>query len=468
LTPANVTQEDAIWFSRLPDKVKRGYFSIEEEILLTPRKEDMKSDSADDKFYKLGETFANRSLPSLQSLYTGPSSPSTFDTHSAVLTDDECDMDDDLMDTFRWMDTDLDLSLDDYHIHLAETSDAKLKTPKHSMSIRKPKSFNGNLEAEPRSSNASRNIARKSLENWGSGWAPTDAPPVPQLPASNMKNPDAPFAVKSAKQSRAPAPVLAERWGSGWAPTPAKSLTSPQEPASPVDQGATHYLNPEARLKLRLYLASPSKFDEAVEFGFPSLQSPPSADSNSSHRPSTAVSTRQKSEPKHSPTFLDDSTTASSTVLPSGLDAKLDLDSSRSQSVAQNTVSSLETGTVASTDSFQPSSIYTLQSHKSEIQAQLRQLERDPYLQAGSGREMTLRMTLTRPDLRADESLLYPTQPRTHAPKKSMSVRGRPSTASYRDDDPMRLQELQVGDDAMTVRASKERGLGLRRFLGRK
>ena len=38
-----------------------------------------------------------------------------------------------------------------------------------------------------------------------------------------------------------------------------------------IDPAATYYQDPEARKKLRKYLASPQKFDEAVEFGFPSV-----------------------------------------------------------------------------------------------------------------------------------------------------------------------------------------------------
>ena len=38
-----------------------------------------------------------------------------------------------------------------------------------------------------------------------------------------------------------------------------------------IDAAATYYQDPEARMKLRKYLASPQKFDEAVAFGFPSL-----------------------------------------------------------------------------------------------------------------------------------------------------------------------------------------------------
>ena len=47
------------------------------------------------------------------------------------------------------------------------------------------------------------------------------------------------------------------------------ALAGPRNTHS-ADSEATYYQDPEARLKLRVYLASPQKFDEAVEFGFPS------------------------------------------------------------------------------------------------------------------------------------------------------------------------------------------------------
>ena len=66
---------------------------------------------------------------------------------------------------------------------------------------------------------------------------------------------------------------------------PTAFFRSPHHPTSiPEPQGSTgsssgtataaaatyYYRDPEARLKLRTYLASPQKFDEAIEFGFPS------------------------------------------------------------------------------------------------------------------------------------------------------------------------------------------------------
>ena len=491
LTGATVTPEDALWFSRLPEKIQRGQFSIEEQKLLTPRKEDVILDAADEKFYKLGEKLGNRSLPSLESSYTGPSTVESIDLDdcSSIFSEDYAMESESLLDSFRWLDTDLDLSLDDYHVHLVDTQDKKANI--HG-ALRKQKSFAGTSLKTARSSSFA---SRKSIEHWGSGWAPTEVPPLPRTfstsratrkPSSSQEDP-----FPATREHHASAPATAEKWGSGWAPNPTMATTSHDDAVPATNAGPTHYLNPEARLKLKLYLASPSKFDEALEFGFPSLASPPAGrPSTSSRRPSiaTARSVRVHKPPKQkdysgSPTFLDDSTTTTASVEPSNPDLtrRLDLSSSKSgvsTPVAHDQVSSLETPVNFSLDSFQPSSLSTSQPHdqqhdQSDPHTQVRQLDREPYLRAWPGREMTLRMTLTRPELRTNDSIIYPTQPETtpripNVLKRSISVKEKLGGGGYTDNDLLKLEELKIGDEAATMGIGKEKSTGFRRFLGRK
>ena len=54
-----------------------------------------------------------------------------------------------------------------------------------------------------------------------------------------------------------------------------------------IDPEAKHYQDPEARMKLRLYLASPQKFDEAIEFGFPATSGHTNVTSMDTTRPAT-------------------------------------------------------------------------------------------------------------------------------------------------------------------------------------
>ena len=485
LSSKTVTPEDALWFSRLPEKIQRGQFSLEEQILLTTRKEDVILDAADEKFYKLGEKI-NRSLPSLSSCYTGPSSAASFDLddYSSVYTGDAMEAQDSVFDSFAWLDTDLDLSLDDYHVHLAQVVDPKAYPIKEEPVLRKRKSFSSSfLSKEARSASFT---SRKSVEGWGAGWAPTSpVPPVPRVSSSYQTARPRATSMSSSRPKREPtAPITPEKWGSAWAPTPTVQ-PSVEGTVSAIDPEATHYLNPEARLKLKLYLASPSKFDEALEFGFPTLKSPTSGrPSFSSRRPSTSTARTVHHKPaniktyKNSPTFLDDGTTTTGSVDPSvNQEVRLDLSSDLSRSstpMACDRISSLETTIGPSMDSFEPSSLSTSHAQaQNELQSHARQLDREPYGRAWPAREMTLRMTLTRPDLRADESVLYPAQPdpapRTNFLKRSMSVSNKLNKAGgFADNDLLKLEDLHFGDEASTVRTSKERPTGLRRFLSRK
>lgn len=138
-----------------------------------------------------------------------------------------------------------------------------------------------------------------------------------------------------------------------------------------IDPGAQHYQDPEARLKLRLYLASPHNFDEAIEFGFPTP-----ADGTTSVRPSLP---KQSLKPQNNRRKLY-------------------------TAVAQNADLCTETdGTIS--DAVQPSQL--LGPPISNKSISLSDTQQFCAVDRGSGkrldpnnREMTLKMTLTRPDLR--------------------------------------------------------------------
>jgi len=128
-----------------------------------------------------------------------------------------------------------------------------------------------------------------------------------------------------------------------------------------IDSEATYYQDPEARLKLRVYLASAQKFDEAVEFGFPSNKDGRPATSHTGGHPHTFHLQDES--------FLDDD---DDKRIPSyNLGAKM-----LSRSMSGNPLKPTH-------------------------------MARHYPLTSPGNREMTLRMTLTRPDLRADEGQLY-------------------------------------------------------------
>lgn len=164
--------------------------------------------------------------------------------------------------------------------------------------------------------------------------------------------------------------------------SPTKFMVPSQDAlASPTNEPVIHYQDPETRLKLRAYLASPHKFDEAVEFGFPSVDKP------------------QDVEEKH-PARSD------SLAMPheGGLQIMKTLPEDRRCSIYSDDATTSE-----------PDSPRTPNTLEKPVLPQLLQTEPAPktankgdYAQApAASREMTLRMTLTRPDLRADEEKIY-------------------------------------------------------------
>lgn len=195
-----------------------------------------------------------------------------------------------------------------------------------------------------------------------------------------------------------------------------------------------------------MYLASPQKFDEAIEFGFPSTAG---NDAVTPHYqlPRIDNHARKFSRDMHTflrygkLSFLEDSTNDNQ-----GLESDAD------------SVADMESPTTPS-------------STGQSFGLHLRQLSHRKFsidspmaspAHSGSGqtnREMTLRMTLTRPDLRADEEQLYGWQ-QSSSPRTSVK------------DDPLALEDLVVTDDATGAKGAfyvkpKPRGNLVTRMLKR-
>lgn len=194
---------------------------------------------------------------------------------------------------------------------------------------------------------------------------------------------------------------------------------SSHTPNAPVfDPEATHYRDPEARKKLRTYLASPQKFDEAVEFGFPSSSGDDTMPPRYQLPP---ITTDARNFSRDMQTFLKDDKVSFLEVneeedkgLESDNDSLADIES-------PVTPSSTGLGSFRCHTRHQSSNFSSIDSTGL------------PPMHPMSGRlnrEMTLRMTLTRPDLRADEDQLY----------------GWQGQKSGRDD-PFALEELPLSDD---------------------
>lgn len=168
----------------------------------------------------------------------------------------------------------------------------------------------------------------------------------------------------------------------------ALSLITPNKQPIPeaaifVDPAAAHYQDPDARMKLRVYLASPHKFDEAVEFGFPAIEEVQSKECSGHKRtashPETSSSTG--GNPK---TFLEDD---KSSIYSD--------EASASEPESPRTPEATE----------KPLAVKTPWVNHDQDPSAAAKVD---YAQAPvTSREMTLRMTLTRPDLRANEDQIY-------------------------------------------------------------
>lgn len=200
-------------------------------------------------------------------------------------------------------------------------------------------------------------------------------------------------------------------------PRSSHAVTSPT-----FDPEATHYQDPEARKKLRMYLASPQKFDEAIEFGFPSMAD---GDVPVPHYQLPRIGNHSRKFSRDMQTFLrggklsffDDRGNENQ-----GLDSDSD------------SVADMESPTTPS------SARHSFHLHSRQLSRRGLSMDSTAISPSGNGhgqgqmnREMTLRMTLTRPDLRAEEDQLY----------------GWQSSGSPRSmrDDPLALEDLILTDD---------------------
>ncbi|KAI1160547.1 hypothetical protein F5B18DRAFT_663746 [Nemania serpens] len=186
----------------------------------------------------------------------------------------------------------------------------------------------------------------------------------------------------------------------------------PQASIASIDAAAAHYQDPEARHKLRAYLASPQKFDEALEFGFPA---------NNVH-----PATLSKGALRRSRSFSRDLFMASSEKL------KTFLADDHSSVYSQET---------SIPDSESPRTPHTPEAqlpvtkpfHFTSSSAPFpSKLSECPGQGTIAHREMTLRMTLTRPDLRSCQEDLHacPDNLTPHLP--SFSSHSRPQSRPSR------------------------------------
>lgn len=381
-------QETAQCFRFLPSKLQESCFSSEERAYLRQTyRESVILDAADQAVYRLDRLNKELARPSSETLpseittthisqtstlyfeSSDSESDSDSNTDSDWDTDPESDddeMDASLHDRLRVLDDNknLDLSLDEYHSHVVNTV-PKLP-PRTRPSFRRTMSF------------SPANRARKT---------------------TSISHSKAPSSSQSSNVPLSLAHIVGRhstsRPPSGQQRSP---LHLPRSSTSNIGPTAQYYQDPEARLKLRVYLASPQKFDEAVEFGFPSLD-----DNKDNNNPRPVCPEKIPECPippkvqRITGTFFEDQNGA---VHGDRID-KAPRRTSRLSKAPPNT-----------------------QNPNAKRQSRMPS-QSGPRRGPGS-REMTLKMTLTRPDLRTDS----------------------PSTSPTSAEDPLKLEELSAVDNS--------------------
>lgn len=368
-------QADSQCFHSLPTKIQQKLFSPEERLRLKKAYRSSLIYDAADEAYRRDAGRNSRPATACPSQLTVPGSRrsqvSTFYSDSES-DEDDLSMDHTLYDSFRWLDEDgdLDLSLDEYHAHVADAA-AKKRIRR---SFRRSLSFSTQLK-------------RKQLAPI-TPYATRALPPI--QPQSLTTPPNQP------SESR----PSSSRY---------RQFHDPKFSTSSIDPPAQYYQDPDARLKLRVYLASPQKFDEAIEFGFPSVD-----DQEGEEEEDEEIATPTSPKPAVAPsnsdfgTFFEDD---DGTVVGS----------------PGSSVKNLPAPSPNLRELPRPSAESSLLQRRQSWLPGKGVPQRLP-----GNREMTLKMTLTRPDLR------------TESPTSSTS-------SKENTEDPLRLAELPPADRNQSI-----------------
>lgn len=342
-------------------RLKRNRFVSADQLRAHRPRQSVILDATEESILRIGKRQSQ--LDTLSNASTSPkpklSKMVSFTTDATAIGSDVSDVKsttDSMFESFRWLeqdeDLDLRLCLDDYHLNL-RGEDVPAQS-KYRPSFRRHLS----ISKLPFGGRTSATLTRPNTKD------ATATPPLMGSP--NASQPGSPVHGHVRRRSRALSLI-----------SPNKQPVSDASPL--IDPAAAHYQDPDARMKLRVYLASAHKFDEAVEFGFPSIEEVQSNE-NPGHK---RAASQQEG-------------------LASGMDKFLDDDKS---SIYSDDASSAE-----------PESPRTPETMEKPLPVKPIRVSQDKdasaakvdYAQApATSREMTLRMTLTRPDLRANEDQIY-------------------------------------------------------------
>ncbi|KAK6532933.1 hypothetical protein TWF281_007104 [Arthrobotrys megalospora] len=245
-----LAESDALWYLRLPDSIKRKYFSKEERNILQRRCQELFPDAvADRTIYLLPPRFANRSLTTLTS-----HSSASINIYETTIEKENTDFD----QSYKYLDF-----------------------------LDRPSSRSSSVE------DTTTDFSSLALPMQNFEPIPLKAAPAPVDMASRRLMRRSMSLTKNFRQSRSSFTgfVFTASTPTTRSHSHSHSLSYDSMRGSLMGTGlehdATFWQDPDARHKLRLYLASPQNFDEAIEFGFPSL----AKDSDASTKKSEIVET---------------------------------------------------------------------------------------------------------------------------------------------------------------------------------
>ncbi|RYO75071.1 hypothetical protein DL766_000883 [Monosporascus sp. MC13-8B] len=369
-----------LFLAKLPAKIREKYLTKEEQLLLARQlKESVILDAADEAIYRIGRRASSRPSPCI---CTPPLPPSPKPSMEALEIDKKfSDFEkthNDLYDSFRWLDDDEELDLrlvfDDCRTHLRESPVPKTER-------RPPFRRHLSISKIPFGNRMSSDFGRPETKETAVSYPVSPAVSSFVLPLQHAR-----------RRSRALSLITPKH-------TTQDSVTS-------IDPAAAHYQDPEARLKLRVYLSSPQKFDEAIEFGFPSNDVLAAEHDNDD----------QLSAKRHPRRMLSQDSEVFKTFLSDDRSSFYSEDISMPDPESPRTPHLLE----------HPPLRLLQRTNKDDGQS--KPLEGYVHVPVAS-REMTLRMTLTRPDLRAYEDQIHGWSRGAYQPSSNI-----PQSSPFRDD----------------------------------
>lgn len=236
-----LTEEQAVWYLTLPEKVRRQQFSKEEQTLLTEQCEKRLQDARQGSPAELDELERSASIDCNLSRASSQQSAHLTSDDGQQVSDNESSSQDSLETV------DAEMAIFKLYSRKRASVATAVKDVPPLPTVPPP---------PPPNARPKRRSIHRALRLTPLALPPPTLAPLPAMPSpSTMRN----FKVAARLSRPYIDPIIVP-------------------PAAPSLQAAS-YRHPQARKHLRQYIASPENFDEAIEFGFPSPELPPPSSS---------------------------------------------------------------------------------------------------------------------------------------------------------------------------------------------